>query len=259
MLLLNIFLVSTLLIPPGLSLKASKKTAQEKNLTVEAQACTKSSVKKACPSADEFTQDILNLQKESLKQSGALQQGKQFQDLQERSSQSAQSTLNDPIFQEWIAALQNKDIPSLGNIASLPQEKLGDLYIFVSLTLGEKALLNLAHEAKRFGATLVLRGFVEGSYTKTVKALQAIITKTGQGFTIDPELFNLFAVTAVPTFVLANSFPLFTAERVQTPLHDRLQGHVSVQYALETFAKEGDLKTEVQVLLQQVSSQGRAN
>ena len=62
------------------------------------------------------------------------------------------------------------------------------LYIFVSFSLGEKALLNLAREAKQFDAILVLRGFKEGSYRKTAQALQEIITKTGQG------VFNLLGL-----------------------------------------------------------------
>ena len=129
------------------------------------------------------------------------------------------------------------------------------LYLFVSFSLGEKALLNLAQEAKRWNATLVLRGFIEGSYAKTAKALQNIIIKTGQGFIIDPELFSLFAVTAVPTYVLSYPFQLNAVERTQTPLHDRIRGHVSIHYALEQFAKSGDLKEEANSLLEKGRSQ----
>jgi len=125
----------------------------------------------------------------------------------------------------------------------------GELYIFVSFSLGEKALENLAYEARQYGATLVLRGFVKGSYRETVQVLQKIIQSTGQGFIIDPELFTLFSISAVPTYVLAKPFSLTATERLQTPLHDRLQGHVSIQYALETFAKEGDLSNAAKALL----------
>ncbi|MBP9691879.1 MAG: type-F conjugative transfer system pilin assembly protein TrbC [Alphaproteobacteria bacterium] len=119
----------------------------------------------------------------------------------------------------------------------------------MSFSLGEKALLNLAQETKGYGATLVLRGFIEGSYAKTVQALQNIILKTGQGFIIDPELFSLFFITAVPTYVLAKPFQLLAQTRDQTPLHDRLMGHVSISYALESFAQSGDLRDEAQALL----------
>ncbi|KAB2836012.1 MAG: type-F conjugative transfer system pilin assembly protein TrbC [Caedimonadaceae bacterium] len=202
-----------------------------------------------------FQQETLNRQKESLKQSKGLQQGKEFQNFQNQASEKAQLVLKDPSFQEWITTLQNKDSSSLRKEISLSHQKQGNLYVFVSFSLGEKALLNLAFEAKRYGATLVLRGFKEGSYAKTVAALYNIITKSGQGVLIDPELFNLFAITAVPTVVLAKPFSLIKEEQTFTPLHDRLQGHVSVQYALESFAKKGDLKAEAQRLLEQASSE----
>ena len=70
---------------------------------------------------------------------------------------------------------------------------------------------------------------------------------------IDPELFSLFAVTAVPTYVLSHPFQLNASEVTQTPLHDRLQGHVSVFYALSVFAKEGSLKEEATSLLENAS------
>lgn len=167
------------------------------------------------------------------------------------------------LFQDFIAEAGVKNqgtrfpVENVSLPHTLPDSRFltpASCYVFISFALSEKALLNLVGDAKRWGATLVLRGFKEGSYTKTAKALQKIILKTGQGVIIDPELFTLFAVTAVPTIVLSKPVSLLSTERVQTPLHDRLQGHVSVQYALEAFAKEGDLSLEAQALLQKGST-----
>lgn len=182
-----------------------------------------------------------------------------FTQLQQESLQKVEALKKDPVFQETVKTLQNNspqsqytavnsgpETQSNINRASLNEESL---YIFISFSMGEKALLNLAHESKQFGATLVLRGFHEGSYVKTAQALQQIITTTSQGVIIDPELYALFNITAVPTFVLAKPFTMIAAERTQTPMHDKLQGHVSVHYALEIFAKDGDLKDEARALL----------
>ncbi len=125
------------------------------------------------------------------------------------------------------------------------------LLIFVSFSLGQKALLNLARDAKVWGGVLVLRGFKDGSHKKTALALEEIIAKSGVGFSVDPELFSLFNITSVPTFVLAKPFP---SQSAQTLLHDRMSGHVSLSYVLETFAKQGDLKTEAKALLKENSS-----
>jgi len=188
--------------------------------------------------------EILELKEESLKKGNALQQTKEFQDL----VAELQNKLPEFFENKKNASKQNADLPD--------QKPEGSLYVFVSFSMGEKALLNLAHEAKHYGATLVLRGFkketlksgVQG-YAKTVKALQQVINKTGQGFIIDPELFDLFSIQAVPTFILTKPFPLNAIERTQTPIHDRLQGHVSLHYALNIFIQKGDLKEAAQALL----------
>lgn len=210
----------------------------------------------------------------------ATQQDKEFQTFLTKSLQQRDNILESKEFQDVVATLRASTLPaqkplqSSQNPTEITKNKPAELTLFVSFSMGEKALLNLAHEAKIYGATLVLRGFKDGSYAKTIKALQRIIQKTmssgdrpgeGQGFIIDPELFSLFSVTAVPTYVLSRSFQQtlesktlesHASERTQTPIHDRLQGHVSLHYALEMFAKEGDLKEEAHSLLAKASREG---
>jgi type-F conjugative transfer system pilin assembly protein TrbC len=190
---------------------------------------------------------------DSLKSVEAVKQDKDFQSFLTEASQKSDWVLADPDFQDFVKTLHDQiptQVPQLKR-KSDHTNQTGELYIFVSFSLGEKALLNLTQEAKAYKATLVLRGFIKGSYTKTVKALQKIILETGQGVSIDPELFSLFNIKAVPTYVLSKPFQLNAQERTQTPLHDRIQGHVSLQYALEQFAKTGDLREEAQTLLEQ--------
>lgn len=184
-----------------------------------------------------------------------VQQDKNFQSLLTESAKQRDAVLENKEFQDVVATLRASTLPAQKllqgseNPTGITRKTPGELTLFVSFSMGEKALLNLAHEAKLYGATLVLQGFKDNSYAQTVKALQKIIQETGQGFIIDPELFSLFTVSAVPTYVLSPPFQLYTPERTQTPLHDRLQGHVSLQYALVTFAKEGDLQNEARSLL----------
>lgn len=190
--------------------------------------------------------------KDSLKAVDVLKQNKNFQSFLAHSLEQRDAVLESSTFQDAVADFQKpQDQASQTNPMPDNLYRPGTLYIFVSLSLGEKALLNLAQEAKAYGAILVLRGFIEGSYAKTAKALHKIILKTGQGFLIDPELFSLFNVKTVPAYILPKPFQLHAHERIQTPLHDRIQGHVSIHYALEQFAKEGDLREEAHALLKQ--------
>ena len=172
-----------------------------------------------------------------------------FTQFQKDSLQKVTDLKNNEEFKEIVAEFQGH-VPRVSNeVKSVMPNNNGNLYIFVSFSLGEKALLNLAQDAKQFGATFILKGFKERSYAQTVQALQKVILKTGQGVIIDPELYSLFNITAVPTFILTNPLQLRPEIRSQTPIHDKLQGHVSTHYALETFAKEGDLNNEAQALL----------
>jgi len=238
--------------------KTSCRTSPQTSLTLEP-ARGNTSYQNITPQDSFFTL----LQQESVQKVETLQKDPGFQEILVELQNSASKSPNacrvlskeEGMDFPWVPTTAGKmteeDLrPSLDK-ASLSEINLHEasLYIFISFSMGEKALLNLAHEAKQFGATLVLRGFHEGSYVKTAQALNKIILETGQGVIIDPELYSLFDITAVPTFVLAKPFNLIAVERVQTPLHDKLQGHVSPHYALETFSKMGDLKEEAQDLL----------
>jgi type-F conjugative transfer system pilin assembly protein TrbC len=187
----------------------------------------------------------------SLKIVETIQKDKDFQSFLSESFKQKDGVLESKEFQDVVETLKASSL-STQIPTEITKNKPAELTLFVSFSMGEKALLNLVQEAKLYGATLVLRGFKDGSYAKTVKALQNIIQKTGQGFIIDPELFSLFSIPAVPTCVLSKPFQLQaqTQERTFTPLHYRLQGHVSLLYALEMFAKEGDLKEEANSILE---------
>ncbi len=209
---------------------------------------------------------LQKLQEKSTHKVDELQKTKEFQDIRQELLQKKDLVLGNKEFQEFVTTLHEKLPHSLLTCQNAEKTNLGgpqaynskgNLYIFVSFSLGEKALLNLAHKSHRYGAIFVLRGFKDGSYTKTVRALQKIILETGQGIIIDPELFNLFSVSSVPTFILAKPLSLNGFERTTTPFHDRLQGHVTLKYALEIFAKEGDLQIEAKILLTKASSSNR--
>ena len=212
------------------------------------------------------TKDIQALQEESTQKVDELQKSKVFQDFQREGLQKKNPILEDKEFQQFVTELNEKALASLPTCQSTEKIPVansqvrspeGNLYIFISFSLGEKALMNLAYEAKRYGATLILRGLQERSYGKTIQALQKIILRTGQGVSIDPELFTFFSVSSVPTYILAKPFQLNSSELTQAPLHDRMQGHVSVRYILETFAKEGDLQSEAKALLTKASVSNR--
>ena len=76
------------------------------------------------------------------------------------------------------------------------------LLIFVSFSMPEPTLKRLADQAARARATLVLRGFVNGSLRETVLRVQRLIGKRHVAFQIDPQAFERFAISKTPSFVL---------------------------------------------------------
>ena len=107
-----------------------------------------------------------------------------------------------------------------------------ELLVFVSLSMPEASLKQLAFEAEQWGGRLILQGLLENSFQKTLPKLQRLQLN----LEIDPTLFDLFQINRVPTFVRCRTStdgPLF-------PGHDRITGNISLQAALEHFKSLGE-------------------
>lgn len=153
-------------------------------------------------------------------------------------------------------------VPDVGAVAPLPvpmpppdpadiakrygaaQQPDAALFVLVSLSMPPASLGRLAAQAGKAGATLVLRGVVDGSLTKTAEMTATVIRQhPGAQFQIDPTLFRRFSVDQVPTFVLAAP----TAHG-QTCGKDcdaqgtfvRISGDVTLDYALEHLARQAN-------------------
>ncbi len=110
------------------------------------------------------------------------------------------------------------------------------LMIFVSSSIPKSSLKDLMIQAKKSGAVLVFRGMI-GSLKNTAKFLGDISKDNVQAI-IDPRLFDLFNVEVVPTIiVLKEATQNCNENKCQiTPIHDRISGNVTLDYALETIA-----------------------
>ena len=125
--------------------------------------------------------------------------------------------------------------------ASPSINKSSALLVFVSFSMPELALGRLVDQAARSGATLVLRGFVNGSLQQTVARTQRLIGQRQVGFQIDPQAFDRFSVAVTPTFVLikdgAAPEPCAAGTCYPASAFVSASGDVSVDYALEYFKR----------------------
>lgn len=116
-----------------------------------------------------------------------------------------------------------------------------ELLVFVSFSMPEPTLRRLVDQAARTQASLVVRGFVNGSLRETVARTQGLIGDRHVAFHIDPQAFDRFAVVKTPTFVLVrggvqgqacSAGLCFPADAFAAT-----SGDVSLDYALEFIAR----------------------
>lgn len=111
------------------------------------------------------------------------------------------------------------------------------LFVFVSLAMPRPTLQRLIDQAARARASVILRGLTNGSLRQTVAQVQPLIGQRQVAVQIDPQAFDRFAITRVPSFVLVRdgTRPESCAAGSCAPPEAflRTAGDVSLDYALE--------------------------
>ena len=130
-------------------------------------------------------------------------------------------------------------------------DQLPGLMVFISLSMPENSLNQLAIQIRQAGGVLVLRGMYEGSLQKTINAIYEL-NKQGVSAIIHPEFFRKYDVRAVPTFVLENKEEGKCKFGNCTRVFDKLTGNVSLKYVLEQFASEGSNPKVAQQYLERI-------
>lgn len=164
-----------------------------------------------------------------------------------------------------LARLLNQDLTSTP-LADVAKTSAGpQLYLFVSFAMPEQSLKKLLRQSASINATLVLRGFINGSLTETKNSIAKILESDAQGhtaidvgFAIDPTLFDRFMVNTVPTFVLTEAAAeRCTEQSCPIPTHARLSGDVTLSYVLETMAREAPvMRSQAQAMIDRLRSGG---
>ncbi|MCY4384898.1 MAG: type-F conjugative transfer system pilin assembly protein TrbC [Nitrospinae bacterium] len=130
---------------------------------------------------------------------------------------------------------------SLAENLSAPP-KGSEIIVFMSLSIPASVWREWSAEAARIGAPLVLRGVAREGLRATVKRVGAHLAE-GAGAAIDPRLFRLFEVTAVPAVVVVpGGVPACKSRGCASdpsPPHDRIKGNTGLDAALSIIALEG--------------------
>ncbi len=117
-----------------------------------------------------------------------------------------------------------------------------EVIVFMSLSVPAAAWREWSLEAARIGAPLVLRGVEPQGLRATVKRVEAHLQEN-TGAAIDPRLFRLFGIKAVPAVaVVPGGVPACKSRGCSAdpaPPHDHVRGNVGLDAALQIVAYEG--------------------
>ncbi len=138
-------------------------------------------------------------------------------------------------------------LPAEGHAGRLPASLSGratgpEVIVFMSLSAPAESWRQWSREAARIGAPLVLRGIGPGGLQAAVKRIGAHLDRDG-GAAVDPRLFRLFDITAIPAVaVVPGGVPPCESRGCSAdpaPPHDRITGNIGLGAALEAVAAEG--------------------
>jgi type-F conjugative transfer system pilin assembly protein TrbC len=127
---------------------------------------------------------------------------------------------------------EKKKTASQGVSALTPSSFSKEVIVFVSLGMPDNSLKQLAIEAEKTKARLVIRGLLDNSFKTTMTRLQELKIPVE----IDPTLFELFEVERVPTFVQCR----VNTEGAVKAGHDRISGNIFISDAIEKFDRFGE-------------------
>jgi len=151
-------------------------------------------------------------------------------------NQSEHRTLIDAFMKEALSSTKKKR----------PQGADGAI-LFVSFSMPESLLFELADEAAIFGIPVVIKGLVDNDFKKTIETFSRLNREAQKkrlnftGVSIDPVWFQQFNITSVPALVVSQRPESCLTETVcNNQPFDVVYGNAHIRKGLELIASRGD-------------------
>jgi type-F conjugative transfer system pilin assembly protein TrbC len=149
------------------------------------------------------------------------------------------------LLRQQQAAQQTRERRNNSGTAAVPEDAL---LVFVSFSMPDHVLRALSDQARAVGATLILRGMVNGRLSATQEAALKV-NGAGAGWEINPELFTTFDVQTVPAFVLTGNkrvldegcAPDDEGMCSNANTFSKVSGNISIDIALDTMRRRTDI------------------
>lgn len=149
--------------------------------------------------------------------------------------------INSKEYQDKVSGmLPNINLNQLTAKYESKAEGINQLMVFISSSMPKNTLTQYSIEARKSGAVLVLRGFINNSFKQTISFINSL-NKAGTRAIVDPLSYERFAIDSVPQIIVIKDNNDCKFGRCQTtPLHDKVKGNISIKHALELISKEGE-------------------
>jgi conjugal transfer pilus assembly protein TrbC len=125
----------------------------------------------------------------------------------------------------FVALLLFLDSVFVDTNASGINKPNNEIYVFISFSMPDNLIRDYIIEARNYdGTVLVLRGFYKNSFRETTHKINKLGDNKQVGVIVDPTLYQKYNIQQVPSIV-----------RVKGNSFDKIDGSISIKYALEKF------------------------
>lgn len=157
----------------------------------------------------------------------------------------SRSTSMNEVYRQEAASIQHQLIPSMMNNLNRHNKKednsKSSILIFVSFSMPEKSLEAILYDAKKIGASVIIRGLVGDSFQQTFKRVAHLNKQSGgNGVELNPILFKEFRIKSVPTVAVIANQTCLTKHYCQLDKEvDFVTGDISLEAALKIVRDRG--------------------
>jgi type-F conjugative transfer system pilin assembly protein TrbC len=122
------------------------------------------------------------------------------------------------------------------------------ILIFVSFSMPEQSLIAYLRDAKKVGASVVIRGLIDNSFQKTFHRMAELVKASeGGGVELNPLWFKKFSIKTVPAVVV-----------VEGEHHDVMIGNITLTAALKIIRDSGETNSIAQSALSKLEGESHA-
>ena len=112
------------------------------------------------------------------------------------------------------------------------------VFVFMSFSIPDETWLSLSRELEKVGGIFVIRGLPNQSFKELAAKILSLKEKgVNSPIQLDPKKFQAYQLTSVPMFLIE-----------EEKSYDKLMGNVSLKFAIEMMAQQGETLAAKQFL-----------